>query len=280
MTHPDPGWQPKLVVLDLDGTVVPYYQERALPSQRVRDAVAATLAAGVPVTIATGRAVWSALPTAADLGLHGIQLVCSNGAVVYDADAAEVRHEVTFDPGPAARALLAADANLAFAVERGLSGFLHTPDFHVDFPSKFFGTAELDDLLAEPTTRLVGRPADREERGAEWHGQAARWAEELAASVLDPAKNSWETGYTGWIDVSGPHVNKASGAAMLADDLGVDVSDVLAIGDGSNDMPMLRWAGRAVAMGQAPDKVKELADAVTATVDDDGVAVELERWFS
>ncbi|WP_163568555.1 HAD family hydrolase [Fodinicola feengrottensis] len=98
--NPDQGWRPKLVVLDLDGTVVPYYQERALPNQRVRDAVAATLAAGVPVTIATGRAVWSALPTAADLGLHGIQLVCSNGAVVFDADARQVRHEVTFDPTP------------------------------------------------------------------------------------------------------------------------------------------------------------------------------------
>ncbi|WP_163568556.1 HAD family hydrolase [Fodinicola feengrottensis] len=107
----------------------------------------------------------------------------------------------------------------------------------------------------------------------------ARWAEELVASVLDPAKNSWETGYTGWIDVSGPNVNKATGAAMLAADLGVDVADVLAIGDGSNDMPMLRWAGRSVAMGQAPDKVKAVADVVTATVDEDGVAVELERWF-
>lgn len=278
--HPDTGWRPKLVVLDLDGTVVPYYEERALPSQRVRDAVAATLAAGVPVTIATGRAVWSALPTAADLGLHGIQLVCSNGAVVYDADAAEVRHEVSFDPTPAAYALLGGDPNLAFAVERGLSGFLHTPDFHVDFPSKFFGMAELAELVSQPTTRLVARPSDREERGEEWHGRAARWAEELAAATLDPAKNSWETGYTGWIDVSGPDVNKATGAAMLADDLGVDVADVLAIGDGSNDMPMLRWAGRAVAMGQAPDRVKAVADVVTATVGDDGVAVELERWFS
>ncbi|GAA1676279.1 Cof-type HAD-IIB family hydrolase [Fodinicola feengrottensis] len=277
--NPDQGWRPKLVVLDLDGTVVPYYQERALPNQRVRDAVAATLAAGVPVTIATGRAVWSALPTAADLGLHGIQLVCSNGAVVFDADARQVRHEVTFDPTPAAQALLSADVHLAFAVERGLSGFLHTADFHLDFPSKFFGVADLPELLSQPTTRLVARPSDGDTRGEEWHGAAARWAEELVASVLDPAKNSWETGYTGWIDVSGPNVNKATGAAMLAADLGVDVADVLAIGDGSNDMPMLRWAGRSVAMGQAPDKVKAVADVVTATVDEDGVAVELERWF-
>jgi hypothetical protein len=277
--EPDRGWRPKLVVLDLDGTVVPYFQERALPSQRVREAVAATLAAGVPVTIATGRAVWSALPTAADLGLHGIQLVCSNGAVVFDADAAQIRHEVTFDPAPAAHALLGADPKLAFAVERGMSGFLHTPDFQVDFPSKFFGPAELDEVLSVPTTRLVARPADRDERGQEWQAETAKWAEDLVASVLDPALNSWETGYTGWIDVSGPNVNKATGAAMLAADLGVDVADVLAIGDGSNDMPMLRWAGRSVAMGQAPDKVKAVAHAVTASVLEDGVAVELDRWF-
>jgi hydroxymethylpyrimidine pyrophosphatase-like HAD family hydrolase len=55
---------------------------------------------------------------------------------------------------------------------------------------------------------------------------------------------------------------------------------VLAIGDGRNDVEMLRWAGRGVAMGQAVEEVRAAADAVTATVQDDGVAVELARWFA
>ena len=59
----------------------------------------------------------------------------------------------------------------------------------------------------------------------------------------------------------------------------MDAADVLAIGDGRNDIEMLRWAGRGVAMGQAVPEVVEAADAVTATVYDDGAAVELRRWF-
>ena len=54
---------------------------------------------------------------------------------------------------------------------------------------------------------------------------------------------------------------------------------MLAIGDGRNDVDMLRWAGRGVAMGQAPLEVQRAADDVTRTVQDDGVAYELSRWF-
>ena len=54
---------------------------------------------------------------------------------------------------------------------------------------------------------------------------------------------------------------------------------MLAIGDGRNDIEMLRWAGRGVAMGQAVEDVREAADAVTDTVHDDGAAAELDRWF-
>ena len=60
-------------------------------------------------------------------------------------------------------------------------------------------------------------------------------------------------------------VNKASGLATVADELGVAAADVLAIGDGRNDIEMLRWAGRGVAMGQAVEEVHDAADASTAT---------------
>jgi hydroxymethylpyrimidine pyrophosphatase-like HAD family hydrolase len=65
----------------------------------------------------------------------------------------------------------------------------------------------------------------------------------------------------------------------VAEELGVDAADVLAIGDGRNDVEMLRWAGRGVAMGQAVQEVHDAADASTGTVDDDGAAQELSRWF-
>ena len=54
---------------------------------------------------------------------------------------------------------------------------------------------------------------------------------------------------------------------------------MLAIGDGRNDIEMLRWAGRGVAMGQAVQEVRDAADHVTGTVYDDGAAVEIDRWL-
>src|SRR6185503_10228946 len=86
-------------------------------------------------------------------------------------------------------------------------------------------------------------------------------------------------GWTAWLDLSPVGVSKASGLQIVCDKLGVDAADVLAIGDGRNDIEMLRWAGRGVAMGQSVEDVRAAADDVTASVYDDGVAVELERWF-
>ena len=54
---------------------------------------------------------------------------------------------------------------------------------------------------------------------------------------------------------------------------------MLAIGDGRNDIEMLRWAGRGVAMGQSVEEVRDVADHVTDTVYEDGAAVEIGRWF-
>ena len=83
-------------------------------------------------------------------------------------------------------------------------------------------------------------------------------------------------------DAPAPEQRKAQATPLVrkvAAELGVAAADVLAIGDGRNDIEMLRWAGRGVAMGQSPLEVQEAADDVTETVANDGVARELSRWF-
>ena len=86
-------------------------------------------------------------------------------------------------------------------------------------------------------------------------------------------------GWTAWLDLAPVGVSKASGLAHVAERLGVEAADVLAIGDGRNDIEMLRWAGRGVAMGQAVEPVIAAADDVTGTVYEDGAATEMSRWF-
>ena len=265
----DPEWRPRLVALDLDGTVVQYREFDGVPSAAVLAAIDAVRAAGVPVIVATGRSVWGALPTAAMLGLDGIELVCSNGAVVYDGGAGRIIHEITIDPSPAARALAARAPSAGFAVERGADGWLHTAGFARDFPGPFLAEVELDELLTIPTPRLVCRADD----------YTPEEAAAIAAAALQGAPYSWDIGYSSWIDVMAPGVSKASGVALVAADLGIPASDVLAIGDGSNDVELFGWVGHAIAMGQAPASVQAAAHEVTSSVEDDGVAAALGRWF-
>jgi hydroxymethylpyrimidine pyrophosphatase-like HAD family hydrolase len=74
-------------------------------------------------------------------------------------------------------------------------------------------------------------------------------------------------------------VTKASGLQYVVDQIGMSAADTLAIGDGRNDVEMLRWAGRGVAMGQAVQEVIDAADDVTGIVAEDGAATEIGRWF-
>ena len=83
----------------------------------------------------------------------------------------------------------------------------------------------------------------------------------------------------GLIEVVPLGISKATGVEELARPLGITAEEVVAFGDMPNDVPMLRWAGLGVAMGNAHPEAVAAADEVTATKADDGVARVLERWW-
>ena len=87
------------------------------------------------------------------------------------------------------------------------------------------------------------------------------------------------TSWGAFVEITHPDVNKAKGLAIVAEKLGVDPKDVLAIGDGVNDTEMIRWAGQGVAMGNAPDQVKAAADETAPDNDSDGAAIIIERYL-
>lgn len=77
-----------------------------------------------------------------------------------------------------------------------------------------------------------------------------------------------------------PHgITKASGLRELCDFLQIDIGETVAIGDGNNDKEILQTAGLGVAMGNARDSIKQLADFVTTDNDSDGVAAAIEKIF-
>jgi Cof subfamily protein (haloacid dehalogenase superfamily) len=269
---------PKLVAVDLDGTVVDYHHERATrPTRAVVDAIRAVRDAGVPVAIVTGRAVWGAVRTADDLGLDLGYASSSHGACEYDLSRREFSHRESVDARTAVERFLAADETVEFAVEWDLAGWYHTKGFKRDFHARWAGEITVDDLVSRPTGRLVARVASDNPYGV---GSRCPHAARLAASAaLDAADYHVEVGFNGWIDVGPPGVSKASGVARIADYYGVSSSDTVVFGDAHNDLTMFEWAGYAVAMGQAAPEVRAAADEVAPSVWEDGVARVLRRWF-
>ena len=142
-----------------------------------------------------------------------------------------------------------------------------TPFPDGELSGEMFPTA-VDDLVAGPVSRVIIRDPDAT-------------ADDFVALAADLGLHGTDyvVGWTAWLDLTPVGVSKASGLEHVCAELGLVAADVLAIGDGRNDVEMLRWAGRGVAMGQAVEVVREAADHVTGTVYDDGVAVELEQYF-
>jgi hydroxymethylpyrimidine pyrophosphatase-like HAD family hydrolase len=85
------------------------------------------------------------------------------------------------------------------------------------------------------------------------------------------------SGLPGSVELTAPGVHKGSGVAHLCERLGVERADVVAFGDGLNDHEMLGWAGYGVAMGNAERPTHAIADEITTSNDEDGVAIVVER---
>ncbi len=255
----------RLVALDIDGTLVDA-QEHIRP--HVLEAVRSARAAGVHVVLATGRAVFGITAILDRLDLHEGHCVASNGAVTFTYDPVQITSATTFDPAPAVRTVLEAVPEALVAVEvigRGYRTNAHFPDGEIRGE---MWIESVEDLVAEPVTRVIIRDPSA---SAE---QFLDLAERIGLHGIN-----YFVGYTAWLDLAPEGVSKASGLSKVAAELGVVPADVLAIGDGRNDLEMLEWAGRGVAMGQAPDEVKAVADAVTGRWDEDGVAQALADWL-
>ncbi len=270
------GWLPKAVALDIDGTLFQSPHGSSVVeetiSDRVRSAVDRVVAAGVPVVLATGRSTFGITGVLEMLDLERdagqVLAVASNGSVTFCYPPVEVLDTVTFDASQVVRELLDHMPQALVAVEEIGVGYRvnrHFPDGEITGEMTL---QSVEELVRHPVTRVIIRDPNSSEQDFV----------ELADKVGLHSINYF-IGWTAWLDLAPDGVSKASGLESVCRRLGVAGQDVLAIGDGRNDIEMLRWAGRGVAMGQAPDEVKQAADDVTARVEADGAALELERWF-
>lgn len=255
-----------LIALDIDGTVLT--EDGRLGDGTVRE-IGRLRDLGHEVMLATGRSVAMTLPVLERLDITPEYVVCSNGAITLRRDSEAplgyAREYVEiFDPSEVLQTIKGAldDAHYAVEDENGLYRYTGY------FPDGALGANSVkvafDELLSRDATRVVVISPEH--------------AIEDFLSVVEKMglhKVSYNVGWTAWLDIAPHGVNKSTALERVRELLDVDRANVIAIGDGRNDIDMLEWAaleGRGVTMGQAPEEVTAAGNFRTGTDLDDGVA--------
>ena len=262
----------RVLALDIDNTLVRFPDP---VSPRVVRAVRAAVDAGVQVLLVTGRAYRRALPVARQLGL-ATPLICNHGGVIRDGRDGSILRRATLD-----RALTS--EIVAWCQEQPIGVILFdgdqvyrnctqaqiVPDFHIYTrgPHSHY----LPDLLAHI-------PAETEVL------MATEVEEAFVAQVAERARARWSP--TIRVLYSHPHTvdlmprsSKSESLAWLAAQWGVPREEVLAVGDGINDVDFLAWAGTGVAMEDGHPEALAAADVVGPRFEQDGVAWVVERFL-
>jgi Cof subfamily protein (haloacid dehalogenase superfamily) len=259
---------PKLIAIDLDGTVL---DSNGRISPRTKAAIAAVRAAGAHVVIVTFRAYRSSKPYAVELGLH-VPLICVNGALVKDASDDRVLEAF---PVP----VEAAREAVTYAGDRGIETCLYVDEWYVgnaEVIAKYgdgydYQWKKCDDLLdaLDQPTLMVRFFGDHR------FDEARRNLAHLGLEEVDDwLRDTFE------LTLMQRGVSKRFALERFCADLGVARERVMAIGDGALDAGMIAWAGRGVAMANGAPETRAAADEITLSNDEDGVAAVLERLES
>ncbi len=259
----------RLIAIDLDDTLL---DNELRVSPRTRQALHRTVERGSIVTIATGRMYRSALPLALDLEIEA-PIITYQGALVKNARSGEVLLD---RPVPLA---LAAQV-LAEGYKTGIHINLYLHDnLYVDkITPEGAGYAGLAGVELYPVGNLlefmrsepakivfIAEPARLDRLNEEL---PARFGDSLYITKSKP----------NYLEFMHPRATKGQALQALAGRYGVCREEVMAFGDSYNDLDMIEFAGMGVAMGNSPEEVKEKADYVTGTNQNEGVAEVLEKF--
>ena len=241
--------QPKALLVDLDGTVLPRNDR---PTPAVIEAVQAASRL-IPVAIASGRAQDDVAHYARLFGLTTPQ-VADNGATLIDpvTGRAIVRHVIDRADAEAAVKTLQPVAMRVLACDAG----------------RFIPDAA---GITNWAVSIVMAQFATEAEATEWAGRLT--SESINASVSVDNQGDW------YLDCTKADVDKGSGARDFARYVGVELADLMVIGDGWNDIPMFRVAGTSIGMEGAPAELLDLADHVAPGIDSDGAARAIVQYI-
>lgn len=242
-------------------------------SQHTRDTIRAVFAAGRYVTLASGRLGQTA-DAARDLFPGDVPLILGNGAAVQSSATGELLAENLMDEESAL-------ALLRWCRRRASTAIIYTRGGI--FADRMNAAAEMYARRSSSTPRPLPSPEEAVRGGVykilllglpltvRRAGKALRAAPPCPADCFTSSPEA--------LEIMPPNVNKGTGLALAAQALGIPREETIAIGDGENDIAMLRWAGLGIAMANAPDNVKAAADVIAPACDADGAAWAMEKYL-
>jgi Cof subfamily protein (haloacid dehalogenase superfamily) len=265
----------KLLVLDVDGTLI---GKGAYPSPRVTEAVRAARAKGIEVALGTGRATEACYHLFRHLGLAGLHVVF-DGAAVIDWPSNDIVFLRALPP-PAAKRLI------ELAREQDLFLEIYAHDFYFIEKEGELADHQRNKLQINPLITdllsLVDRIKIVKGQLLAVDAEEKLRADVVSAEMEQYCKMSWSLDPSNGIyfgNAVSRTVSKAKALRDMIDYLGVSFDQILAVGDSFNDLPIFEVAGTSVAMGNAPDSLKQLADWIAPTVEEDGVATVIEKFI-
>lgn len=257
----------KMIALDLDGTLLnPYLQI----SERNLKILKQAVNNGTLVTLSTGRMFAAALPFAELLELD-VPIITCNGAAIVCAKSRKVSYERILSPELVLSILnraaeLELEISLYSADDIYVENIKHNARFHAEIDNATVKQAKLQDIARE--SRVIKILFSSENLYEHAEDVYRRFEHDCTFYFSLP----W------FVEIVAPGVDKGDALQKLSGQFGIDRKEIIAIGDNFNDLPMIQYAGMGVAMGNAPEDLKMMADYVTRSHNDDGVAHVIEKF--
>lgn len=265
----------RLLIIDVDGTLI---GESLSISPRVHQALTATKQRGVQIALCTGRPILSAQRFIEDLGLNGYHIFDA-GATIANPTTGDKLYSAGLTPDLARDLVRAAkQAHLYLELYAGSNYFVEQIEAHTRLHSSVMGYLPQIAILEDIVETTPINKAEMLALNDDEHVLVQRFLDSFA----DRIDWGWATAPgtdARFVNLLPKGISKGEAVIKLGDYVAIPREQRMGVGDGFNDEPLLRNCGIAVAMGGAPDKIKAVADWVTKSAEEDGLALAVERFI-